>query len=762
MSLLYKYPMKKAMRICFLFLCCLLVFVINSHAVLAQSTSQPMDNHNLRDLETIFRETTFYEDCEPSNAGSQSTTNSTQGPVYMLGDSITSIAKNDLQREFDEADIEVSKINADSGRAISRDTVGSDPSGIEAVQNDEEDIKNSKTVIVALGTNSSGGVENLNVQIPKLLQKIRAVNNDVKIFWVNIFSQGGVNRSSLNRIIKDRATQDNYSVIDTVDAGIDLAGDQQHPTASGSKTFAKTVVKGIGAGPTTSVPTNGAVKTTKPIPSTDIAVGDAFKGAASNYGHDPVTGYADPADNNIPALRGMGDPPDPNATNDEPGIAVWNMGTLGGWWLVTTAEGGSAILRQTDFGPSAATAFIDINTVAVRSVFGKQNGNTFLEENWTFKYLGKTKPAGAITDDTGRREDRTSANPDANTSGEGGNGGCTCQANGTTQAGSNPQNEAEAEKQIFNFYKNEGYTAEQAAGFVGNYYQESGYNPALENSIGAYGIAQWLGGRRTALGNFAGEKNKPDSDFQTQLEFSIYELKGIGNRGGSESAAQSAITAVSGSGASAVELVTVVIRVRYERPGEAEANDARRIAKALEIYEKFGDGSGGTVSGNSTLSGGCAGGTQGSGVSSGSFIWPLESNRAVSSCYGYARGRLHTGIDIAAPRGDPIKAADGGTVELARDSDPGGFGKAVIIKHENGFWTLYAHLHTVSVSQGQQVDQGQVIGTVNDTGSSQGDHLHFNIQKQGGEGVGTEDPLDHLPKDPVRQVSGGDCPASLG
>lgn len=363
-----------------------------------------------------------------------------------------------------------------------------------------------------------------------------------------------------------------------------------------------------------------------------------------------------------------------------------------------------------------------------------------------FPYTKEPVRIRGVSDDT----PLTPVNSQASITGQGADQNCVCTTETTQLTGAN------AEEKIFNFYVNNNYTPEQAAGFVGNYYQESGYDPTrINGSSGATGIAQWLGGRLIALQNFAREKGKPYTDFQTQLEFSIHELNN------DEKGANEAIKAVTESGREAVEQVTVVIRKRYERPREAEANDARRIKKALEVYEKLGDGSGGTVSGTPDSIGGCAG-SQGTGVSSGSFIWPLETKYPVTSCYGYARKRLHTGIDIAAPRGTPIKAADGGTVELARDYDPGGFGKAVVINHGNGFWTLYAHLHTVSVRQGQKVDQGQVIGTVNNTGSSFGDHLHFNIQKASGEGQATVNPLEYLPKDPSRGVSGGDCPSSLG
>jgi hypothetical protein len=151
------------------------------------------------------------------------------------------------------------------------------------------------------------------------------------------------------------------------------------------------------------ISTNGEVSTTKPTPSTKIKVGDAFKGKATNYGSDPVTHYVDPGDANDPYT---------GISNDNPGIAVYNYGTAKGYWLVTTNDNRSAILQQTDVGPGAAGAFIDINTVAVRSVFGMEQGNSFEGKDWTFKYLGEEKPAGAITKDSGKKEDRTSNGTD--------------------------------------------------------------------------------------------------------------------------------------------------------------------------------------------------------------------------------------------------------------------------------------------------------------------------------------------------------------
>lgn len=324
------------------------------------------------------------------------------------------------------------------------------------------------------------------------------------------------------------------------------------------------------------------------------------------------------------------------------------------------------------------------------------------------------------------------------------------------------------EAQIFNFLVDAGYTPEQAAGFVGNFYQESKLDPTIVNSIGATGLAQWLGARKTALFAFAPtsknkSSNKSATSMGTQLNFVVHELKG------SESAANSAIKGVKGSGTSALERVTVLIRTQYERPGEAEANDAARIRKALEVYEKYKDGGGSSAPASGEESGDTSTasseedcGEEGTGAGSGKFVWPVGKKYPVSSCYGSkARGRLHSGLDISAPNGTKIVAADGGTVTFAGASS--GFGNTVVIKHGK-LSTLYAHQKdgSIVVKKGDKVDQGQKIGEVNNTGSSFGDHLHFNIQKQSipayaSDGSDTEDPLKHLPKD-GRGISGGDCP----
>jgi murein DD-endopeptidase MepM/ murein hydrolase activator NlpD len=127
------------------------------------------------------------------------------------------------------------------------------------------------------------------------------------------------------------------------------------------------------------------------------------------------------------------------------------------------------------------------------------------------------------------------------------------------------------------------------------------------------------------------------------------------------------------------------------------------------------------------------GGSAGTVVGTGQFVWPV--NGRVSSPFGYRIHpifhvrKMHTGVDLAAGMGTPIKAADSGTVVEA--GWRGGYGKCVVISHGNGVATLYAHQSVLLVSVGDTVKRGQVIGKVGSTGFSTGAHLHFEVRVNG-------------------------------
>lgn len=120
----------------------------------------------------------------------------------------------------------------------------------------------------------------------------------------------------------------------------------------------------------------------------------------------------------------------------------------------------------------------------------------------------------------------------------------------------------------------------------------------------------------------------------------------------------------------------------------------------------------------------------------GGLIWPTPGR--LSSPFGTRWGRKHTGIDIAANYGGPVRAAAPGRVTKA--GWDGGYGRTVEIYHGNGAKTRYAHLSSITVKVGQTVNQGQLIGRVGSTGASTGPHLHFEVLVNG------------VPRDPLRYL----------
>ncbi len=122
----------------------------------------------------------------------------------------------------------------------------------------------------------------------------------------------------------------------------------------------------------------------------------------------------------------------------------------------------------------------------------------------------------------------------------------------------------------------------------------------------------------------------------------------------------------------------------------------------------------------------------------GSFIYPV-SGAQLTSTFSYRWGTMHYGIDLACASGTPIKASDGGTVTFSGWSSSG-YGYMVTIDHGNGFVTNYAHNSSNVVTVGQKVAQGEIIAYVGSTGDSTGNHVHFEIVKDGVK----QNPLNYL------------------
>ncbi len=143
-------------------------------------------------------------------------------------------------------------------------------------------------------------------------------------------------------------------------------------------------------------------------------------------------------------------------------------------------------------------------------------------------------------------------------------------------------------------------------------------------------------------------------------------------------------------------------------------------------------------------------------LKAGGFIKPCKGE--LTSPFGMRWGRMHSGVDYANAQGTPIIASADGTVKYTISSctqrnrgagvgdecGGGGYGNQIGIDHKGGLFTLYTHLTTVMVKPGQQVKQGQQVGTMGSTGGSTGDHTHFEI-RQGENGTRM---------DPVKFVGG--------
>jgi murein DD-endopeptidase MepM/ murein hydrolase activator NlpD len=162
---------------------------------------------------------------------------------------------------------------------------------------------------------------------------------------------------------------------------------------------------------------------------------------------------------------------------------------------------------------------------------------------------------------------------------------------------------------------------------------------------------------------------------------------------------------------------SVLAKVRSERQGAQEdlASLEREQAKVRNALagagtRAFGPGAGPIRKG------------------SGQLIWPV--NGPITGSFGEQRpGHIHAGVDIAAPGGTPIRAADSGKVVLLGFT--GGYGNYTCIQHTATMSTCYGHQSGYATSSGASVSQGQVIGFVGSTGHSTGNHLHFEVRING-------------------------------
>lgn len=327
--------------------------------------------------------------------------------------------------------------------------------------------------------------------------------------------------------------------------------------------------------------------------------------------------------------------------------------------------------------------------------------------------------------------------------------GCACGASSLTGT--------DNEEKIWNFFSSK-MEPFQVAGMMGNMQAESHFEPRLvqygsENSRGevsvpgqpsslddalppgpstGYGIVQWTPATKiaTALDRYNQKNNTSvspgDLDFQVNLLWDQL----TGGELGAEISEKPAGDALLATGT--LEEATTVFLHRYERP--KTPNDSERIGFAQAIMQQYGSGSG-AVSDND----GC-GGAQG--PTGGTLAWPENpATSHISQCYTWTGSSGHPGMDIFSGQGQPVFAAADGVVTHAGPTGlnpEANYGNHfVAIKHNNGLGTSYGHMSTHTVNIGDQVKQGQQIGTEGNEGKSYGSHLHFNVfpgEYSGGDG----------------------------
>ena len=190
-----------------------------------------------------------------------------------------------------------------------------------------------------------------------------------------------------------------------------------------------------------------------------------------------------------------------------------------------------------------------------------------------------------------------------------------------------------------------------------------------------------------------------------------------------------------------IETLSDDAQAEYDAIAEEEAKAEETLQEAIrkraeeEAKRNQNNNTGGNTGGNSggNTGGGSSGG--GSAISLYDLQWPVPSCTLITSRFGYrvapttGASTYHGGLDIGAGMGASIVAAGAGDVIYAGAN--GGYGNCVMIDHGNGYKTLYGHMSSIAVSNGQTVSKGDTIGYVGSTGISTGPHCHFEVWKDG-------------------------------
>ena len=327
---------------------------------------------------------------------------------------------------------------------------------------------------------------------------------------------------------------------------------------------------------------------------------------------------------------------------------------------------------------------------------------------------------------------------------------------GQTPIGGNPsdtelKSENENANICYNVFINAGCTPEVACAILGNLQQESNLSTTIVNSSsGATGLCQWLGSRLTALKSYASSKGGSWTDAKIQAEWCMEELKGKDPTTKSFLQSKEGLTVEEFMQLTDLKRAVVAFRRCFERCGESEAADTKRYNYAKAWYDQI-------VKKESAVPGipddeleivslDLEPMTFATPRTGEIFGWPLPGISKVSSKFGPrtppcpGASSYHGGIDIGAASGTPIMSYAAGTV-VQNVSWHKSAGNYIKIDHGNGVATRYLHMVQPSpLAVGTQVQAGQEVGKVGNTGVGTGAHLHFEIHINGEK----DDPLKYV------------------
>lgn len=304
-------------------------------------------------------------------------------------------------------------------------------------------------------------------------------------------------------------------------------------------------------------------------------------------------------------------------------------------------------------------------------------------------------------------------------------------------------------KKIFDYFVKRGFSDEQSAGWVGNFVQESGLNPAIVQPNGeGHGLAQWGGGRFAALESFASEKGTKWQDLQTQLDFVWHELQGA------ESVAYRAIKA-----ARTVHAAVDAIGSKYERYG-IKGNRYGPADSAFKLYAG-GRGAdnvptGGGPNGDGTLRPAdkvedAGGGSSGSNAVSGAIVGsPVPGMKPQASTHQTAGLSGYPAFDYMSPAGTKCVApADGKIVKLSGQSPSAGgpaggaLGYSIYLEGKKGEVYFLTHIDKLQVKVGDNVSQGEQMAVVaKGPPSWSTPHVHMGVNGKGAGTIGGGDTTD--------------------